>query len=29
GRVLDLARGAAGDLGFIGSGQTAVCMARV
>ncbi|MBW8908389.1 MAG: septal ring lytic transglycosylase RlpA family protein [Mesorhizobium sp.] len=29
GRVLDLSRGAAGQLGFIGSGQTAVCMARV
>lgn len=29
GRVLDLSKGAAGQLGFIGSGQTAVCMARV
>lgn len=29
GRVLDLSRGAAGQLGFIGSGHTAVCMARV
>ena len=29
GRVLDLSKGAAGQLGFIGSGHTAVCMARV
>ncbi|MDG4884412.1 septal ring lytic transglycosylase RlpA family protein [Mesorhizobium sp. WSM4884] len=29
GRVLDLSRGAANQLGFIGSGHTAVCMARV
>lgn len=29
GRVLDLSRGAANQLGFISSGQTAVCMARV
>ncbi|TIO90525.1 MAG: septal ring lytic transglycosylase RlpA family lipoprotein, partial [Mesorhizobium sp.] len=29
GRVLDLSRGAATQLGFIGSGHTAVCMARV
>jgi len=29
GRVLDLSKGAASQLGFIGSGQTAVCMARV
>lgn len=29
GRVLDLSKGAANQLGFIGSGQTAVCMARV
>jgi rare lipoprotein A len=29
GRVLDLSRGAAGQLGFIGSGHTSVCMARV
>ena len=29
GRMLDLSRGAAGQLGFIGSGHTAVCMARV
>jgi rare lipoprotein A len=29
GRVLDLSRGAASQLGFIGSGHTAVCMARV
>ncbi len=29
GRMLDLSRGAASQLGFIGSGQTAVCMARV
>ena len=29
GRVLDLSKGAAGQLGFIGSGHTSVCMARV
>ncbi|ESY87829.1 septal ring lytic transglycosylase RlpA family protein [Mesorhizobium australicum] len=29
GRVLDLSKGAAGQLGFVGSGQTSVCMARV
>ncbi|MEI9405186.1 septal ring lytic transglycosylase RlpA family protein [Mesorhizobium argentiipisi] len=29
GRMLDLSRGAASELGFIGSGHTAVCMARV
>jgi rare lipoprotein A len=29
GRMLDLSRGAASQLGFIGSGHTAVCMARV
>ena len=29
GRVLDLSKGAAGQLGFIGSGHTAVCMARI
>ncbi|MFA6154946.1 septal ring lytic transglycosylase RlpA family protein [Mesorhizobium sp.] len=29
GRVLDLSKGAANQLGFIGSGHTAVCMARV
>ncbi|MBN9222694.1 MAG: septal ring lytic transglycosylase RlpA family protein [Mesorhizobium sp.] len=29
GRVLDLSKGAAGQLGFIGSGQTSVCMARI
>ena len=29
GRVLDLSRGAAGQLGFIGSSHTSVCMARV
>ncbi|TPK71861.1 septal ring lytic transglycosylase RlpA family protein [Mesorhizobium sp. B2-3-3] len=29
GRVLDLSKGAASQLGFIGSGQTAICMARV
>jgi rare lipoprotein A len=29
GRVLDLSRGAASQLGFISSGHTAVCMARV
>ena len=29
GRMLDLSRGAANQLGFIGSGHTAVCMARV
>ncbi|TIX94517.1 MAG: septal ring lytic transglycosylase RlpA family lipoprotein, partial [Mesorhizobium sp.] len=29
GRVLDLSKGAASQLGFIGSGHTAVCMARV
>jgi rare lipoprotein A len=29
GRVLDLSKGAAGQLGFIGSGQTAICMARL
>ncbi|UDL87393.1 septal ring lytic transglycosylase RlpA family protein [Mesorhizobium sp. PAMC28654] len=29
GRVLDLSKGAANQLGFISSGQTAVCMARV
>ena len=29
GRVLDLSRGAATQLGFIGSGHTSVCMARV
>ena len=29
GRVLDLSKGAASQLGFIGSGHTSVCMARV
>jgi len=29
GRMLDLSKGAAGQLGFISSGQTAVCVARV
>ena len=29
GRVLDLSRGAAGKLGFIGAGHAAVCMARM
>ena len=29
GRVLDLSKGAASQLGFISSGQTSVCMARV
>lgn len=29
GRVLDLSKGAAGKLGFIGSGHTSVCMERV
>lgn len=29
GRVLDLSRGAASQLGFVDSGQTSVCMARV
>ncbi|UVK39632.1 septal ring lytic transglycosylase RlpA family protein [Mesorhizobium sp. AR10] len=29
GRVLDLSKGAASRLGFIGSGHTSVCMARV
>ncbi|CDX13732.1 Lipoprotein A [Mesorhizobium sp. ORS 3324] len=29
GRMLDLSRGAANQLGFIGSGHTSVCMARV
>lgn len=29
GRMLDLSKGAAGRLGFISSGHTAVCMARV
>ena len=29
GRMLDLSRGAASELGFISSGHTAVCMARV
>jgi rare lipoprotein A len=29
GRMLDLSKGAAGQLGFISSGQTAVCVARI
>ena len=29
GRMLDLSKGAAGQLGFVSSGQTAVCVARV
>ena len=29
GRMLDLSKGAAGQLGFINSGQTAVCVARI
>jgi rare lipoprotein A len=29
GRMLDLSKGAANQLGFISSGQTAMCMARV
>lgn len=29
GRVLDLSRGAAGQLGFVGAGHTSVCMARL
>lgn len=29
GRVLDLSRGAAGQIGMIGAGQAAVCMAKV
>ncbi len=29
GRVLDLSKGAAGQLGFVSSGQTSVCMARI
>ena len=29
GRMLDLSKGAASQLGFIGSGHTSVCMARV
>lgn len=29
GRVLDLSKGAAGKLGFIGAGHTSVCMERV
>jgi rare lipoprotein A len=29
GRVLDLSKGAARQLGFVNSGQTSVCMARV
>ena len=29
GRVLDLSKGAASQLGFISSGHTSVCMARV
>ncbi|BCH21300.1 septal ring lytic transglycosylase RlpA family protein [Mesorhizobium sp. L-8-3] len=29
GRVLDLSKGAAGKLGFIGAGHTSVCMERI
>lgn len=29
GRVLDLSKGAAGKLGFVGAGHTSVCMERV
>jgi rare lipoprotein A len=29
GRVLDLSRGAASALGFVGAGHTSVCMARI
>lgn len=29
GRVLDLSKGAASQLGFVGSGHTSICMARV
>jgi len=29
GRMLDLSKGAAGQLGFVSSGQTSVCVARI